>query len=528
MEKSSENDRIIKKLCLKDYLFARYGEIMKKESIVYTLKPTLTLSEDELRECCKLYNENYGVYRMDSEYNPGKSVKFPMSKYKQYQQDGFFVATARYKGELIAHAFYIRKRYNPYGIMTWVLQLVVNKNFRKKGIASTLLHSIWGFSNDYAWGLATANPCTVKTLESATCRACDPEVISDNDAAVKLIGNDTTFITDKDYYIDDKQSVVNTRFFVDNSKYDDMEKIEDKLGKLLSGYEWIAITFQSQKINPDIFKRNMAKWFEMYESKLKQAYSRMNMTDQGWAQKTSMEVDFICSLIKGKSIFDMGCGQGRHAIELARRGYNVTGIDFSESNIEAAKRIAYKENILNVNFLSDDVRGIRFGNKYDNIICLYDVVGSFADEKDNNKILKRAYENLNKGGLFILSVMNMELTNTVCHPHNFVSVEDNPEALIGLKASSTMQTSGEVFNPDFFIIDKDTGLVYRKEQFDNNNELSAEYLIRDKRYTMNEITSLVESIGFTIEQKMYTSAGFSQSLTFDDIHAKEILIVAKK
>ena len=65
-------------------------------------------------------------------------------------------------------AVYIRKQYQKKQTITWVVQLVVDIAYRGKGIASRILQSIWGFSDDFAWGLATTNPCTIKALENAT------------------------------------------------------------------------------------------------------------------------------------------------------------------------------------------------------------------------------------------------------------------------------------------------------------------------------------------------------------------------
>lgn len=78
-------------------------------------------------------------------------------------------------------------------------------------------------------------------------------------------------------------------------------------------------------------------------------------------------------------------------------------------------------------------------------------------------------------------------------------------------------------------IDTDSGLVYRKKQFEKDNELSAEYVIRDKRYYMKEICTLLEKCGFRIKEKRYVRAGhFSENLNVTDPHAKEILVIAEK
>jgi SAM-dependent methyltransferase len=64
-----------------------------------------------------------------------------------------------------------------------------------------------------------------------------------------------------------------------------------------------------------------------------------------FTQHTEAEVDFLLSifpLIPGMSILDMGCGTGRHAIELANRGFRVMGVDISEGMLEEAQKKADK------------------------------------------------------------------------------------------------------------------------------------------------------------------------------------------
>ena len=71
----------------------------------------------------------------------------------------------------------------------------------------------------------------------------------------------------------------------------------------------------------------------------------------------------------------------------------------------------------------------------------------------------------------------------------------------------------------------------RKEQFPitKSNDLPAEYVIRDKRYTMNEIVTLVSNEGFKVLEKRYVQAGnFDKPLESTDSRAKEILIICQK
>ena len=109
------------------------------------------------------------------------------------------------------------------------------------------------------------------------------------------------------------------------------------------------------------------------------------------------------------------------------------------------------------------------------------------------------------------------------------NIKNNLNLLQTLKASNIMQSSGDVFNPDYYVVDDAEGIVYRKEQFIDDGVLSAEYVIRDKRYTMPEIKTLLEMNGFIIEDARFVQAGhWNDKLDGIDEHAKEILIVARK
>lgn len=504
------------------------------QDVAYTSKKTRDLSDDEMAECARLFSTSYGKYSQDSTVRPGEQIRMSPKYYIQnYQGENFYVAMARYKGSLIAHAFYIRKKCKE-GMVTWVLQLVVDKDYRKKGIASTLLRSIWGFSDDFAWGLASANPCTVKTLESATFRKCRPAVIQKNLSTIKEIGKDISFVRSEAFEVTGMSSQINTEFYIDNSEFIRDYSCEKILGKLKPGREWLAFTFRKQAIDLEKYHNNFPKMVSFSEKILQEAYSRMDMKRHSWTKGTVNEVDFIEQYFHGATVLDLGCGTGRHALALAKKEYDVTGIDFSETHLEEANRaldIELQEDALvgNCGFVCGDARTYQDDIQYDNVIILYDVIGSFPERKDNMQIIQNAWENLVEGGTLALSVMNMELTDRLVNEKQRGRINSNPDILLKLKPSRVMQSSGNIFKPEYLAIDTDTGLVYRKEQFGDDNSLSAEYIIRDKRYYMDEIVEMVEKCGFNIIEKRYVRAGhFDEALDARDIHAKEILIIAEK
>jgi len=107
-------------------------------------------------------------------------------------------------------------------------------------------------------------------------------------------------------------------------------------------------------------------------------------------------------------ILDVGCGTGRHAINLATRGYkNITAIDLSPGLIRAAKETAKGENV-QVDFRLCDARELPFENEFDAAICLCEgAFGLLENDTENYKVLKAVHKSLKKRGIFILTTLNL-------------------------------------------------------------------------------------------------------------------------
>ena len=162
------------------------------------------------------------------------------------------------------------------------------------------------------------------------------------------------------------------------------------------------------------------------------------------------------------------------------------------------------------------------------MICLYDVVGSFADLNSNIEILKTAFDLLVPGGYFILSVMNYELTyNQSKHRFDF---SKEPNKVFTLKPSNIMESTGNVFNPEYYLVDTVEHTTYRKEQFSlSKGNLPAELLVRDRRFTREEIDAYCREIGFSdVKSKFVNASSWEGQYASDDPKAKEILVVCTK
>lgn len=502
-------------------------------NLYFSTKRINALSDEELEKCSELYSRCYGKYSgFDNNLKKGTRIKMGVGLYKRlyYSNPNIYVSLCYKEDKLLGHAIFLLKNIERKGKCSWVLQLVVDSRYRGQKIGSRLLFSAWGFSDFYAWGLATANAITLKTLEAATWRQISIQSIADNLTTLEQLMDEVPFVDKTTVCLSETKSQIFSNFYPElesSNKDEDLRIYTTKLGEIEPGYEWLAFTFSSQPMS--YTAERFALFLEFSDQQLKEAYSRMDMPAQSWTRGTEQEIDVILSQIDlnhESSILDMGCGQGRHCIALSRKGYsNIIGIDFSESNIEKARRSA-QENQSAVSFIPGDARKFNLGYKFDCILCLYDVIGSFRNDEDNIRIIRSIKRNLKKGGYAVVSVMNMELTESIALHHG--SISQNPDSLLKLPPSDTMQASGNIFKPEYYMINTDDGLVYRKEQFTAGDDIFAEYLVADKRYKMPEIIALVEAEGLKVLESRYVQAGhWDIPLSAVDAKAKEILLFLK-
>ncbi len=94
-------------------------------------------------------------------------------------------------------------------------------------------------------------------------------------------------------------------------------------------------------------------WFESLADHLGSAYLRYSFT-----KGTTQEVEAICAItgLSGGRVLDIGCGPGRHSLEFARRGFDVTGVDISATFIDLATTAAEAANLDNCRFVRGDAR----------------------------------------------------------------------------------------------------------------------------------------------------------------------------
>jgi 2-polyprenyl-3-methyl-5-hydroxy-6-metoxy-1,4-benzoquinol methylase len=218
----------------------------------------------------------------------------------------------------------------------------------------------------------------------------------------------------------------------------------------------------------------MKSWYEELFTNYANAYDK-----QPFTQGTVAEVDFIETEIqqdRSKTILDIGCGTGRHAVELAKRGYSVVGIDLSASQLQQARAKAQREGV-QVTFIQADARDFNFDNPFDVVIMLCE--GAFAlmeTDEMNFKILANAAQSLRTNGKFIFTSLN------VLYPL-YHSVADF------INANSNVNSSVNTFDLLTF---RDSATITITD--DLGNEKNLQY--NERYYAPSEITWLLKSLNF--------------------------------
>jgi len=250
----------------------------------------------------------------------------------------------------------------------------------------------------------------------------------------------------------------------------------------------------------------MKQWYEELFTNYANKYENEIFT-----QGTIGEVDFIEKEInknKNCKILDIGCGTGRHDVELAKRGYNVRGIDLSESMIEKAIENA-KNARVNIDFQIADARNPHFNNEFDLVIMLCEGGFSLMETDEMNfEILKNASKALKKNGKLIFTTLNG------LYPL-YHSVKDfiNSNAVEGI-------SEGNSFDLMTFR-DKST---FEVEDDDGNLKVLE---CNERYYVPSEITWLLKSLKFNkIDIYGCEIGNFSRNaeLTTDDY---EMLVIAE-
>lgn len=495
---------------------------MENGDYTYTViagdKLTLPVAE----ELSRVFSSSYGRWSAlaPKPLRPGERIRMSPAMYmRDYAKRDIRFAMCRRGGGLVGQAIFV-ERDTSKGRVVLVIQLVVLEAHRHRGIATMMLHSIFGFSDCYAWAVVTSSPCTIEALESATFRRGGPgRIAQDRELITREVLDAVPFLAKADWQADENRTILNTSFWTDRSDVlDGQTDVRGRYGELPEGCEWLAVVFRDQELS------NMNAYSRILQCSgniVFDAYRRMPQARQNWAKNADEEVGCILKwipyLTQEELVCDFGAGSGRHLEVLKKLGFrNVCGIDrvVTEDGRGAGVR-------------EGDCRTWRSGRCFRLVLCLYDVIGSFADDEENKKILHNIEENLADDGYAVITVANSAFADKKhIEAIDAENKEDLLRSVFRLMPTSAMATDGEFFESQS-LWDKKTGLFYHKEQFrDEEGGLPGEYLVVDRRFSDAEFEGWISQTSLRVVMKRFVRAGFSKEYTRDT--GKEILFVLKK
>jgi 2-polyprenyl-3-methyl-5-hydroxy-6-metoxy-1,4-benzoquinol methylase len=253
----------------------------------------------------------------------------------------------------------------------------------------------------------------------------------------------------------------------------------------------------------------MKQWYETLFENYGLKYDNEN-----FAQGTLGECDFIESEIafdKQTRILDIGCGTGRHSIELTKRGYHITGIDLSDSLLKRASEKAAAQNLV-IDFQKHDARQLPFNQDFDAVIMLCE--GAFPlmeTDEMNFQILQNAANALKPEGKLIFTTLNGLFPL-------FHSVKD---FLDSAKEEGNASTDAISFDLMTFRESSITSV-------EDDNGIKKDLHCTERYYVPAEITWLLKTLNFKLIDIFGATLGaFSRNdkLTTEDF---EMLVVAVK
>lgn len=126
--------------------------------------------------------------------------------------------------------------------------------------------------------------------------------------------------------------------------------------------------------------------------------------------RTAQEVAGVVTLLDlkpGARVLDLCCGQGRHAVPLARAGYRMTGLDHSIYLLAQAQQAERRAEV-QVDWVRGDMRWLPWGERFDACLNLFTAFGYFEDDAQNEEVLCEVRRVLKPGGRLLLDLSNRD------------------------------------------------------------------------------------------------------------------------
>jgi SAM-dependent methyltransferase len=224
-------------------------------------------------------------------------------------------------------------------------------------------------------------------------------------------------------------------------------------------------------------------------------------------QATQAEAEFVINsmnLSPGASLLDIGCGYGRHAMELAARGFHVVGLDISTPLLVRGGEEAHRRG-LTINFIRGDMREIDFEGQFNGAYCLFSTFGYFDDET-NKKTVANIARALRPGGRILIEILNRDYV-----------IADLPTRVWWEGDGCVVLEEVEL---NYF---SSRIQVNRSVVFDDGRQLEQEISVR--AYSLHEVGKLLHAAGFRV---LEVSGAYQTRNRFFGNQSRHIIVLAER
>jgi SAM-dependent methyltransferase len=201
-------------------------------------------------------------------------------------------------------------------------------------------------------------------------------------------------------------------------------------------------------------------------------------------ERTRQETEFISGALDlpgGAAVLDLACGQGRHAIGMARLGYRMTGVDFNARYLESASAEAQAAGV-DVHWMVGDMRAFQMQDAFDGAYSFFTSFGYFSDG-ENERVIANIVRSLRPSGRFLLDMANRDWILT--HPQQRTWTQQKDGGLLMEEASLQLSTSRVVSR--LLLIEPQGGAQVTKE-------------FNLRLYTCAELTAIFARHGLNVTQ----------------------------
>lgn len=244
----------------------------------------------------------------------------------------------------------------------------------------------------------------------------------------------------------------------------------------------------------------MSEWYKDWfnSAEYLQVYKHRNDQD---ADELLNLIFSNAELANGSKILDAACGAGRHSIQLAKRGFKVTGFDLSETLLNVAKKSAVEKEE-EIEFIKSDIRKFYSEEKFAMIVNLFTSFGYFEEDEENFLFYKNAYKMLDENGYLAFDYFNSNYLSKKLVPESVKTVDE-------LKITEKRVIKNNRVNKEI-LIEKD------------GNQKSFTESVR--LYNAKKIVEQFKQIGF----RNFKIFGNFQGAEFDEKLSERLIIICQK